>query len=254
MLRVFLTGRITVAAGDCTVDETSMPGMLGRATFAVLVLERHRLAVDVLADRLWPVAPPPGWSKSIAPLVSRLRTAMRTLHDADGLPTIRARDGGYELELPVGVWIDVEDGIRRLDRAEGALRRGDLEAAWLDAAPASAILRRPFLPGFDAPWVDIVRDRLVDGSYRSWLVLAEVWRRRGEYALARTAAQSAIGTDRWREDAHRLLIQLELDSGNRASARLAAQRCTAVLREELGVEPSTQTLALIERTGTHRSG
>ena len=253
MLRVFLTGRITITDDPRSVDETSLPGTLGRVLFAALVLERQRLASDVLADRLWPVESPADWSKSLAPLASKLRSALHPVAASDGMPTIEARDGGYELLLPPTVWIDIEDGTRRLDRAEAALRHDDLRAAWLDAAPASAIFRRSFLTGFDAPWVDSVRHQLVDRRYRSWLVLAEVWRRQGEFALARTAATAAIDTDLWREDAHRLLIEIELDSGNRASARRAAQRCVAVLRDDLGVEPSEQTRSLMAEAGEPES-
>lgn len=237
-----------------SVDEASMPGTLGRALFATLALERQRVASDVLAERLWPAEPPGDWAKSLAPLVSKLRSALRVVSEAraDGRPTIDARDGGYELVLPHRVWIDVEDGTRRLDRAEGAVRDGDLDSAWRDAAPASAIFRRPFLTGFDAPWVDTVRARNTDRAYRSWLVLGEVWRRRSEYALARDAAGSAVDVDAWREDAHRLLIRIELDSGNRASARRAADRCLSLLRDELGVEPSEQTRLLLEEAGAAR--
>lgn len=249
LLRVYLTGRIALTDGTRTVDETSMPGTLGRAAFALLATERNRISRDGLADRLWPTGPPADWTKSLTPLLSKLRSALRTVQDADELPAIEARDGGYELLLPSAVWIDIEDGTRRLDRAEGALRRGDLEAAWPDAAPASAIFRRPFLTGFDAPWADAVRADLADRRYRSWLVLGEAWLRLGEFALARTAARSAIESDAYREDAHRLLIQIELDSGNQASARQAAEHCLAVLRDELGVEPSPQTAALLATTG-----
>lgn len=250
MLRVFLTGRITLATDDDrSVAETAMPGTLGRVAFAVLALEHQRVARDVLADRLWPTGPPADWTKSLAPLMSKLRSALRAVEDDDGRPTIEARDGGYDLLLPANVWIDVEDATRRLDRAESALRHGDLDAAWLDAAPASAVFRRSFLTGFDAPWLDARRHGLTDRAYRAWLVLGEVWRLQGEFALARTAATSAIDTDRWREDGHRLLIRIELGSGNRASARQAARRCLEVLRGELGVEPSAQTAELVERSG-----
>lgn len=250
MLRILLTGRMALTDGHRTIDETSMPGTLGRATFAILALERQRVAHDVLADRLWGAAPPAGWSKSLAPLVSKLRARLRDLHDDRGLPTIEARDGGYELVLPPRVWVDVEDATRRLDRAEAALRHDDLAGAWTDAAAATAVLRRPFLTGLDSLWADGVRDDLLDRRYRAWLVVAEAWRRRGDHALARTAAASAIDTDPYREDAHRLLVQVELDSGNRASARRAGRRCLELLRDDLGVDPSDATLEVLRRAGT----
>jgi SARP family transcriptional regulator, regulator of embCAB operon len=249
LLRVLLTGRLTVTDGERTVDETSMPGTLGRATFAVLALERQRVAHDVLADRLWGEEPPAGWSKSLPPIVSKLRTRLRHLDDGSGTPTIEARDGGYALVLPPSVWIDVEDAARRLDRAEAALRKDELEAAWPDAAAATAILRRPFLTGVDSRWADDVRSQLADRRHRAWLVVAEVWRRRGDHHLARTAATAAIEADPYREDGHRLLVEVELESGNRASAQRAGRRCVELLRDDLGVEPSEQTFEVLRRAG-----
>lgn len=245
LLRIHLTGSLTVADGEHVVAEAHLPGVLGRVTLAVLAIERHPVPRHVLADRLWPGEPPERWDKSLAPIVSKLRTVLRRFGDDDGRPTIESVGGCYELLLPGGVWIDVEDAVRRLDRAEAAWRDGATGAAWADAAAASAVLRRPFLPGFDAPWVDRFRDDLRDRSHRAWMVLGRVWLERGDHALARSAANEAIGVDPYREDAHRLLIRIELDDGNRGSAAEAARRCERTLRDDLGVPPSAATAELI---------
>lgn len=241
-----MTGAVGVTDGDTSLDEAELPGMLGRVTLVVLTLARQPVSRDELADRLWPGDPPEHWEKSLPPIVSKLRSALRRFDTGDGRPGIEAGGGCYTLALPGQAWIDVEDAVRRLDRAEAALRRDDLGSAWSDAAPASAVLRRPFLPGFDAPWADRHRDQLLDGCHRAWMVLGEVWRRRGDHALARSAANQAIGIDPYREDAHRLLIRTELDSDNRGSAAAAARRCVELLRDGLGVPPSAATAVLVD--------
>lgn len=245
LLRVFLCGRIQLVHGDRIVDETALPGTLGRAALAALAIGRGRLSHDELAERLWPGEPPLDGRKALAPLLSKVRRALRDV-EHEGLPSIDARDGGYELSLPPDVWVDLEDAVRRLDRAEAALRRDAGREAWADAAPASAVLRRRFLVGFDAPWADRVRADLDDARYRTLLVISEVWRRDEAFPLARRAVRDAIAVDPYREDAHRLLIRIELDSGNRATARAAAEDCIRTLRDEMGVPPSPPTQALID--------
>ena len=72
------------------------------------------------AERIWPHEMPDNWSKSLAPVVSRVRGQLRRV-DPTGTATIRVASGYHELVLPSDVWIDVEDAVRRLDRAEGAI-------------------------------------------------------------------------------------------------------------------------------------
>jgi len=243
LFRLYLTGSVTIVGPDCTVEEAELPGGQGRVLVAALGLAHGPVPSDALAERLWPTDMPTDWSKSLAPIVSRVRSKLRQA-DPSQTATIRVASGCHELVLPPDMWVDVEDATRRLDRAEGHLRRGAAAAAWTDAAPASAVLRRPLLPGFDAPWVDGWRAVLDDRHHRCWIVLAEAWLQRDDPTLARTAACEAIAVDPYNEDGHRLLIRAELAAGNRSGAVRAAATCRTLLREELGVDPSPETIAL----------
>ena len=243
MLRLHLTGPVALVGPDQTIDEGQLPGAQGRVLLATLGMERSPIPSDVLAERVWPIDRPDDWAKSLAPIVSKVRAQLRAA-DPSGAANIRVGSGCHELVLPSDVWVDVEDATRRLDRAEGALRRGDARAAWTDAAPASAVLRRPFLPGFDAPWTDRWRLVLRDRRHRVWVVLAEAWLATGDATLARAAAVSAVDADPYREEGHRLVIRAELAAGNRPGAVRAAAACRELLRRELGVDPSPETEAL----------
>lgn len=243
MLRLYLTGSVTAVGPTHTIDESELPGSQGRVLVAALGLERGPVASDVVAERLWPTEMPDEWTKSLPPIVSRVRAKLREV-DPTGSTTIRVASGYHELVLGPETWVDVEDATRRLDRAEGLLRHGDPAGAWTDAAPASAVLRRGLLPGFDAPWVDGWRNVLADRLHRCWIVLADAWLQLGDATLARSAATAAIATDPFNEDGHRLLIRAELASGNRSGAVRAAAACRRILRDELGVDPSDQTLAV----------
>ena len=243
MFRLYLTGPVALVGPEQTVPEGELPGAQGRVLVAALGIQRGPMPSDVLAERIWPVDMPDDWAKSLAPIVSRVRSQLRRA-DPTGVATIRVASGCHELILPSDVWVDVEDATRRLDRAEGALRNGDPRGAWTDAAPASAVLRRRFLPGFDAPWADQRRAMLAERLHRTWLVLAGAWLECGDTTLARSSARSAIETDPYHEEGHRLLIRAELASGNRPGAVRAAAECRRLLRDDLGVDPSAETVAL----------
>ncbi|MEO8082087.1 MAG: AAA family ATPase [Caldimonas sp.] len=79
---------------------------------------------------------------------------------------------------------------------------------------------------------------------------------RSDPAAALPLAHELLALDLLSEDAHRRLIRLHYAAGNRSQARQAFARCEAMLRSELGVSPSAETVALmklVERSGNDAS-
>jgi DNA-binding SARP family transcriptional activator len=60
-------------------------------------------------------------------------------------------------------------------------------------------------------------------------------------------AREAIDLEPDRESSHQRLMRAEAALGNRAEAVRAYHRCRDLLREELGVDPSSETQALFTR-------
>jgi class 3 adenylate cyclase len=246
-VRVYLTGRIAVETPTGLADEADFPGRQGRLAFSYLALRAQRpVARDALADAVWLSAPPPAWDSALKSVISKLRTML----DAIGLSrAITSVSGCYQLRLPVDTWIDLEACTRAVDVAEAAMRRGEIERTWSEATVATAIARRPFLPGEDAPWVEDVRVATRAAHVRALDALAEVWLARGNAPLAISAAAEAVGLEPFRETGYRLLMQAHALAGNRAEAIRTYERCARVLQDELGVDPDPQTTAL--RDGLH---
>ena len=67
----------------------------------------------------------------------------------------------------------------------------------------------------------------------------------GDYALAMTHAQALLVANPLSEAAHRRVIRLHYLDGDRSTAMLAFDRCEQVLKHEVGVSPSAETLALL---------
>jgi DNA-binding SARP family transcriptional activator len=237
-----LTGRVTVSGPAGALDERDLPGPQATFLLAYLALERSPVTRSALADVLWHGALPTEWASGLNALVSKLRAQLQRV-GADRMNLISSA-GTLELSLSPDTWVDIESALRQVDRASGAARRGDVAAALPDATAASAVLRRSFLGGVDNLWVDDVRRRLESRLYVAYELLSHGWNRQGDHRLALLVAESAIRLDPLREHGYQLAIEAAAAGGEPDLASRLLQRCRAVFRAELGVEPSDTTLAL----------
>lgn len=246
MVRVYLTGGLRVEGPSGVVVESQLPGSQGRLALAALLIERRPLSRDQLAELVWGDTLPASWTGALHTIVSKLR-ALLSSTGLDGRTALATVGGSYALTLPTNSWVDLEDALRRLDRAQGALRHDDPRTATTEATVASSILRRPLLAGIDGHWIEEQRRRQQSAAYRCATVLAEGWLRLGDHQLAAIVAESAVAIDPLREIGHRLLARAEWHRGDRAAALRALERCERLMDEALGVAPSRETAQLAER-------
>jgi DNA-binding SARP family transcriptional activator len=245
LARVHLTGGVRLEGPEGSFGDADLPGTQGRLAFAVLVVERRDLTRGHLASLLWGETLPEAWSAALTSLLSKTRHLV-TRAGLDGRTVVVSAGGSCGIHLPAGSWVDLEDAVRRTDRAQGALRAGDAALAARESTVASAVLRRPFLPGVLAPWAEDRRAMLDEVLSRCLVTLATARNLLGDHDLAAVVAADAVRRDPLRETAHRELLRAELGRGDRGAAARAWARCVDVLREELGVAPSPQTAALAE--------
>jgi DNA-binding SARP family transcriptional activator len=245
LARVYLTGGVRLEGPSGSFGDSDLPGVQGRLAFAVLVDERRPLTREQLAVRMWGERPPDAWSPALTSVLSKIR-ALVVRTGLDGRSVVTSGGGWCGIRLPAGSWVDVEDAERRTDRAEGALRHGEPVVAAREATVASAVLRRPFLPGVAADWAEDRRDRLEGVLLRCLVTLATARNAVGDHDLAAVVAAEALRLDPLRETAHRALVGAEIGRGDRGAARRAYDACVHTLRSELGVSPSPETRALVE--------
>lgn len=238
-LRLYLAGNVAIEHGDVLVPERRLPGRQGRLTLAVLGWEHERaVPLEELADLVWDGAPPGAWQTALRALVSKLRGA---LDEAGGGATIEHAFGCYQLRLPADGWVDVEAAAAAVHEAEAAMRSGELQDAAGAALVANAITRRPFLPGDVGGWVERRREHLQQIRVRALEV-------RGRAALANrdpvgavTDAELVVELEPYRETGHVLLMEAHAAAGNTAQALAAYERLRAMLADELGASPSSET-------------
>ena len=241
--RIYLTGSLAIEHGDQLIRERTFPGRQGRMAFAYLTLHRHHpIARNELTAAIWPDEATQG-DGSLDPLLSKLRSVLRSAGFAASDTGIHVSSGLVSLQLPASAWIDIEAAGNALDEAEGALRRGD-SGAWGLANTAAIISKRPFLPDVEAPWIAAQRSALRAQQLRALQCLVTISSGNDEPLLAIQHAREMVELDPFRETSYQLLMKMHATGGDRAEALRVFARCRELLREELGVSPSPQTEAL----------
>jgi DNA-binding SARP family transcriptional activator/tetratricopeptide (TPR) repeat protein len=134
----------------------------------------------------------------------------------------------------VDLWLDVDEFAvaakesQRLEEA-AALYRGDL------------------LPELYDEWLYGFRERLRNLYLAALTELVSQLRKRGESAGAIEVARRILETDPWREDIVRRIVALRYESGDAAGAVSEFRAFESRLREEMGVSPMPETVALADR-------
>ncbi|GAA2577983.1 BTAD domain-containing putative transcriptional regulator [Dactylosporangium fulvum] len=228
-MRVGLLGPLTVDVGGRPVE---LGGARLRTLLIRLAVEPGRpVAVDRLAEALWPGGGPADPANAVQSLVSRLRRSL------DGHPALVSGTGGYRLDLDD----EAVDALRfeRLAAAgRRALRADDTEPAGRLLREAIALWRGPALTdvagaGFAAPftarWEELrlaATEDLVEAGGFPGDTVARLRELTAEHPL--------------RERLAALLIRALQAEGRPAEALTVFEECRARLADELGADPSPQ--------------
>lgn len=236
---------MTIETPTELVEASSLPGRQGRLAFALLASSPRRLDRDHIADVLWGAELPDAWEASLAAIISKIRKVLAGL-GLDGNAILQTGAGSYEMRLPPGTWVDLRVATNALDRAEGAMRRGQAHTAWSHATVASTVFRRSFLAGEHGHWVDQMRRDIHENEIRTLDVLSRVWLALGDPTAALQAARRAVDLAPYRESAHARVMEAHLAAGNRAEALQVYERLRELLSETMGISPGPQTEVLYE--------
>jgi DNA-binding SARP family transcriptional activator len=250
MLRIYLTGEVQVENDGRLLRESQLGGPQGRFVLAYLVTERKRAVTQSeLAEALWAESLPASWTLALSAIVSRLRSRLAGV-DLPRSHIIGNAFGCYQFTPPGETWVDVEAALSGVDAAEGALVAGNPQAAYGPSLIATTILRRPFLPGHDGPWVDDRRATLASSLVRALDCRVDALIANNELVLALTHAREAVRLEPYRESGYRRLMRVLAAGGDRAEAVRAYNQCRDLIQRELGVAPSAETEALFREIAT----
>jgi len=240
-IRIQLCGP-TVIERDGERLEGRLPGRQGRLLFAYLVCNRHRpTSRTELIEALWPRELPAAAESGLSSLVSKLRKIVGPAH-LEGRASLQLRLGPHDR-------VDVEVAVSAVHRAESQVALQEWERAWGPALAALFISEREFLPGEDAPWIDEQRRHLVEIRVRALETYTAAALGTGgtELPAAVRSARQLVAAVPLRESGYQMLMQALANQGNVAEALRVYTNLCDVLRDELGVSPSTSSQNAYER-------
>ncbi|MFO7681715.1 MAG: tetratricopeptide repeat protein [Chloroflexota bacterium] len=252
-LKITLFASFQVALNDRSVTDFATDK--ARALLVYLVVERqqpHRR--ESLAALLWPDQPEARARQSLRQALSNLRQA---LGDADAeessSPYLLIDRHEVQFNPQAEIWLDVAEFTVLADACDRHRHR--------QAAACLPCLRRleamlalypgDFLAGFSLSgselfeeWALLKREWLHCRAVEALVQLADFYEQRGDAAAARRYAQQQVRLEPWREEAHRQLMRLLAQDGQRSAALAQYESCRRALARELGVAPTTETIHL----------
>ena len=217
-----------------------------RALLAYLAVDADRPhSREALAGLLWPDRTDRDALSNLRYSLARLR---KTLGDpASDRPFLLVTHQTIQFNRASDFWLDVAE----LDRHIGSSRLPAAEIG--DLKSALALYRGTFLEGFSvgdaAPfeeWALLRREQITQHVLAALDALVAALADGVEYKEAQAYARQQVALDPWNEAAHRTLMRaLALDE-QRSAALHQFRICRRILIQELGIEPSEETVALYE--------
>lgn len=205
----------------------------------LLLYGQTPIARRQLAFTLWP-------DSDEQQALSNLRTALHRLQHA-----LSGCEPYLVLERHTVAWVSGSD--IRLDVATFEQALEQAARACEPAARAAALQTAvnaytgDLLPNCYDEWIIQPRERLHQAFVRALEQLIEVREQQRQFNAAIKNAQRLLRVDPLHEAGYRGLMRLHMANDDQARALSAYHRCAALLRQELGVDPSPATQAIYQR-------
>ena len=142
--------------------------------------------------------------------------------------------------------LDVDRFEKAITQAKQMQAVGEISGTLSKLEYGITIYRGDLLPNCYADWILPERERLRQMFTEALEQVIQLLEDRHDYQNAIHYAQELLRYDPLYESSHRRLMRLHALNGNRAAALRVYLQCVTLLRRELNVEPSANTLQLYE--------
>jgi DNA-binding SARP family transcriptional activator len=214
------------------------------AIFRYLLTRRHRSAhKEELMELLWPDVRPHEAAHSLHVAVSALR---HHLDPVAGTYVLFA-DGCYTLNPQAAIEDDCAAFQQLSDSAEQARSAGEQQAAQRAYMAAIACYQGDFyVDDRDPAWALSERERLLARYLTNLDHLGRILIAQQRFEPAIDYYQRLLERDSYREDVHGQIMRCYWQLGRRGAALRQYERCTAILANDLGLEPMQELQELYQ--------
>ncbi|MFM9696725.1 BTAD domain-containing putative transcriptional regulator [Streptomyces europaeiscabiei] len=204
-----------------------------RCVLAVLLVDANQVvSVEQLVERVWADRPPQRARNTLYGYLSRLRQALAIAEGAD----IVRRSGGYVLDVEATA-VDLHRFHDVVARARAAAQSTQDEQAATLFGQALGLWRGDAFAGLDTPWINALRDAVVQERIATELDHTDVRLRCGQHTGLLAELSARVETHPLDERLAGQFILALYRCGRPADALNHYQQTRLLLAEELGCDP-----------------
>ncbi|HET6498457.1 MAG TPA: bacterial transcriptional activator domain-containing protein [Coriobacteriia bacterium] len=249
MCRVRLFGGLEVAVGTRQVMERDWKKRKARLLFAMLVLQQGRdVPREQIYDHLWTEMDADRARNNFYVIWSSMKAALvPDSSKGESCPYVE-HTGGVCKAVPEHVHSDVAEFEKLMSDARHLDAAGDHAGAVRAYERIADLYRGELLPGdvYD-DWFSSARNHyrqeFCDAMRAAHRLLTDV----GDHPGALRMIRRGLGADPWREDLYQAALRSQVASGQRSAAIDTYLTCRTNLAEQLGLDPSAETVALYQQ-------
>jgi DNA-binding SARP family transcriptional activator len=236
-LHIQLLGELSVTESDRAV--MGIHSARSQALLAYLILHRHSPQPRRrLAFQLWTNSTDAQARTNLRKELTYLR---RDLPQADQSLLIESKTLQWSPVAPFSLDVlEFENALKAAETADAQTRQALLKQA-------IALYKGDLLPSCEDEWIVPERERLQQLYSNALEQLISQLQTQQDHRAALGYAQQLLRVDSFNEATYCTLMRLYSQSGDRANALQVYHRCVTLLREELGVDPSSTTRKLYEQ-------
>jgi LuxR family maltose regulon positive regulatory protein len=242
-LKVYAFGEGQVIRDAQVLSSSDWQAAMAKELFFYILLHGP-LERDAIGTVFWP-------ELSAKKVINSFHTTLHRVRHAVGSEVVVAEDGHYRLG-DVDYWFDVEEFEALVARAR-LLPPHDWQAQDLWQR-AQALYAGDFLTDVERMWCVPRREALREMYIEALVGVGRCHEARREFEGAVDWYGRALAVDDLREDVHRRIMRCYEAAGQRTKAVARYRRCEEILRDELGLEPSSETRQLYEHISGGESG
>lgn len=240
-LVVYCLGPFRVYRNDQLI--TGWSSLRARNIFKYLIMYHGTpVAKDILIDILWPDAEPKAARRNLHQAIYSLR---QTFRQQSNFQPILFENDRYVLNPAMDIWVDVVEFERHAQYGQRLIAENQIAPAMTEYSIAEGLYQGDFLEEdlYD-DWPQGRREHLRNTYLEIADQLSRYYVQRSEYTAAIALCQKILMRDKCEERTHRRLIQCYMALGQRHLAVRQYQTCVEVLKVELDLEPSAETITL----------
>lgn len=244
-LQITLFGHVSVIHPHASAPQK--PSRSIQAFLAYLLLQPHLVPREVLMDVFWIDYPPDRARSNLTTALWRLRQMLEPGDVRPGTYLITRTTGAVGFNRDSDHWLDTESFQQHicplLRKPISDLSDGDISVI----EQVLTLYRGELLEGMYEDWALRERERFRSLHLNSLARLMECYAARGNFEQSIALAHEILRRDPVREEIHRALMRIYLQSGQRPLAVRQYVHCRDVLQREMGVPPLEETQILYQR-------